>query len=67
MEGPEADAWLDDEVAVEPIHPPADEDHMLARMVGLGGRENGAGAEGDELLDDGPAGGGLDRTEWDGE
>jgi hypothetical protein len=30
----------------------ADEEHLLARLMGKGARENGAAAEGDELLDD---------------
>lgn len=36
----------------ESIPVTADEEHLLLRMTGKGVRENGAQAEGDELLDD---------------
>ena len=50
----------------ESMRPPEDEDHMLARMVGHGGREDGARVEGEELLDDVPTGDPFD-CDWDGE
>lgn len=62
------DDELDDEALIEPedldagwesaadstesIPVTADEEHLLKRMLGKGVRENGARAEGDDLLDD---------------
>jgi hypothetical protein len=46
----DADEWGTHDAGSGPS--PSDEEHILARMVGHGRRENGERAEGDDLLDD---------------